>query len=800
MARFLGDGSVIKSPRTTRTYTVSSAEQWAGSDQDIRPPPYIIGVGGFGVTYRVVDDRGGAFAMKEYFPRDHARRANDGRITPRQSEGGIARRIFDEGLRRFVAEGQLLASFNHAGVNRVLDAFDANATSYQIVRLVEGREQLGDSDTGAARIERRVTLEDYLRELEQPGSGVQIDLPLIEPVVRQLLDAVEYIHTAGSRKAQEITGLTTKVLIHRDIKPSNILIDAPEELREASAAEILRDPRTRALLIDFGSARIFREGEESDVSRSIGVVTEGYAPPELSDNQLEQQGPHTDIYSLAAVIWRALLGRKPSVTALANGAKLAELATPVRNGSGPPTPRAPRAFLQAVDKALNASISVRPQSIAEWRTQLFAADKKSKDKTKPTDNTEKTAPKSRTGLVIATVLVAAGGLSLCVYVSNGAERNIMAQARAADADVDQALSTANAAVATASADAQAAEAQIDLARTAAEQGAGNYQGYKDFQTNGGVHDAFNSGSPQYGDKQADFVTSAGTITTWCHKRGSDVTPDFDYSRYTQDPPNGVYPDASIDGVGGWSCGIGHTHHPDYSGPQTPFRIVRDDYSYSGAVSGTLDSQTPSGPGTIELSSSGGLGAIASTGLFAQTSSALEVSGQAEFGSTLAIGKFRFSNLSQNAVFEISGETSVNGRHVFRGAQSHTAPDFKLAAWKGSETRTDGAEILGVWNPNGGAVLGRLTMLDGATWRGLIPGRRTRHPNDTDPIPSWGLIQDSKGEYWGQIVNGSPQGCGVRELKGQSREIGFFKNGVKQPGSAPDACKTVKYERPFDPAG
>src|ERR1043165_2998709 len=102
MARFLGVGCTFKSPMTTRTYVVSASPQWQELSQPVRPPAHIIGVGGFGATYRVVDDRGETFAMKEYFPRDHAARGTDGRITPKRSEDGFSRKIYEEGLRRFV--------------------------------------------------------------------------------------------------------------------------------------------------------------------------------------------------------------------------------------------------------------------------------------------------------------------------------------------------------------------------------------------------------------------------------------------------------------------------------------------------------------------------------------------------------------------------------------------------------------------------------------------------------------------------------------------------------------------------
>lgn len=623
MARFLGDGSVIKSPRTTRTYTVASAERWSGPEhENLRPPAYIIGVGGFGVTYRVTDERGHSFAMKEFFPRDHARRSNDGQIAPRQSEGGVSRRIFDEGLRRFVAEGQLLTSFNHPGVNRVLDAFDANGTSYQIVRLVEGREQVGDSDTGSTRVERRVTLEDYLRELEMPGSGTQIDFALIEPIVGQLLDAVEYIHTAGSRKAGEITGQTTRVLIHRDIKPSNILIDAPAELIDAPPAEIFRDPRTRALLIDFGSARIFLESEEpDDVSRSIGVVTEGYAPPELSDNQLDQQGPYTDIYSLAAVIWRALLGRKPSVTQLANGAKIEALATPLRSEDGVERPRAPAAFLRAIDQALSASISARPQTIADWRKQLFAtvatkgkAGDGSGDKgSSGTEDTPKEPTRMVLWLGLAAVALVAIGF-LWSYLSDATARNILAQAKSADADVEQALTIANAAVAEASTDAGAAAQQVDPGVAAAKQGYDNHSAYDSFMASNTIHDAGDSGSPEFGDKRANFDAGDGyNVSTWCHKKSADVTPDADYAQYATNTMVGVVPAATLDGESGWACGIPHTHHRPYPGVQNPWQYTRDTYTYWGGVASAGDAQVPSGLGQIKFSGDRNFGGIRSPG-------------------------------------------------------------------------------------------------------------------------------------------------------------------------------------------
>jgi len=81
-------------------------------------------------------------------------------------------------------------------------------------------------------------------------------------------------------------------MIHRDLKPSNILID------QAGTP----------FVSDFGLAKVL--GAEGQMTHSGTVVgTPSYMSPEQAANRVDQIGPASDVYSLGAILFEALIGR-----------------------------------------------------------------------------------------------------------------------------------------------------------------------------------------------------------------------------------------------------------------------------------------------------------------------------------------------------------------------------------------------------------------------------------------------------------------------------------------------------------
>ncbi len=120
---------------------------------------------------------------------------------------------------------------------------------------------------------------------------------LLEIVRKQPLDAV----TAARRLAKVARAIQfahDRGVLHRDLKPANILLGDGVE----------------PLVTDFGLAK--RLGTDSGVTIAGTVLgTPSYMPPEQAAGKLSELGPHSDIYSLGAVLYECVTGRPPFVAA-----------------------------------------------------------------------------------------------------------------------------------------------------------------------------------------------------------------------------------------------------------------------------------------------------------------------------------------------------------------------------------------------------------------------------------------------------------------------------------------------------
>jgi serine/threonine protein kinase len=275
----------------------------------------VLGEGGFGIVYRALDTRlRRSVALKEYMPTALAARHADLSVSARSE---WEREIFDTGLKSFVNEAQLLASFDHPSLVKVHRFWEGNGTAYMVMPLYNG-----------------ITLKRWLQE-----TGVRPDQQWLLGLLLPLIDALEQLHNAEP------------CCLHRDVAPDNVLLLEPPRV-QAAAPPV-------PLLLDFGAARRV-------IGDKTGTLTvflkPGYAPIEqYGEGPSMKQGPWTDVYALSAVLYACITGRAPVASA---DRILADTLVPaVQAGAG----RYAAQFLAAIDAGLKVRPEERPQSMQQLR-------------------------------------------------------------------------------------------------------------------------------------------------------------------------------------------------------------------------------------------------------------------------------------------------------------------------------------------------------------------------------------------------------------------------------------------------
>ncbi len=276
-----------------------------------------LGAGAFGVTYQAQDTYLGiAVALKEYFPSEYARRLPGGNVEPWTEPGS---EMYAWGLDRFIGEAQVLAQFKHPNIVRVSRYFEANGTAYIVMDYEEGQ-----------------SLSSYLPDLPVPPPEAtlrEIFLPVLE----------------GLREVHN------KRYLHGDIKPGNIYIRR----------------NGTPILLDFGSAKLDLAGPRDE---GTSLFTPGYAPPEQYDSA-QTQGPHSDIYSVGATLYRCLAGKTPASAMARLRAREAGEQDPLLAATVLAAGRVSAPLLETVDRMLCLDPSQRPPGVGDvLRALLDAGD------------------------------------------------------------------------------------------------------------------------------------------------------------------------------------------------------------------------------------------------------------------------------------------------------------------------------------------------------------------------------------------------------------------------------------------
>jgi serine/threonine protein kinase len=279
----------------------------------------VLGAGGFGVTYLAEEialsrEQPRRVAIKEFLPASIAARVSGSREVRslRKQDRDSYRQLLD----RFLREAETLARFDHPNIVPVLRYFERHGTAYIVMKYVAG-ESLG------AVLKRRQRLSEGEVRWFLPG----------------LLDGLAEVHARN--------------FLHRDVKPDNILLS----------------PDGRAMLVDFGAARL-AAAEASALTRTA-VISEGYAPYEQYDSH-GKQGPWTDLYGLGATLYRALCGAPPVKSPDRLIAKVRGQADPLVPAETLVSVPLSPAMRDTIARSLALMEGERPQSVAEFRALLGA--------------------------------------------------------------------------------------------------------------------------------------------------------------------------------------------------------------------------------------------------------------------------------------------------------------------------------------------------------------------------------------------------------------------------------------------
>ena len=232
-----------------------------------------LGQGGFGITYLAENTLlEGKVAIKEFFFKEYCERDNATCHVTIPTSGN--REIVECFKQKFIKEAKTIFRLNHPNIVRIHDVFEENDTAYYVMDYIEG-ESLGDM------VKRR----GAIPEAEALG------------YVKDAASALEYIHS--------------KNINHLDINPDNLM---------------KRKEDGRIIVIDFGVAKqyaaVISEGCTPE------CISHDYSPVELYRKNREQTfSPQSDVYALAATLFKLLTGNTPpeAIEVLGEGLPVAEL-------------------------------------------------------------------------------------------------------------------------------------------------------------------------------------------------------------------------------------------------------------------------------------------------------------------------------------------------------------------------------------------------------------------------------------------------------------------------------------------
>ena len=217
----------------------------------------VLGQGGFGITYLATQTSlQRKVAIKEFFMKEFCSR-DEATLTMQTFSVGCSK-LVEQYRMKFIKEARNLARLNHPNIISVIDVFEENGTVYYVMPYLAGG-----------------SLQDYVKT-----HGTLSEQEAMK-YVKQIASALKYMH-----EEQHIC--------HYDVKPANILLD----------------DKGNAVLIDFGISKNYDSAGQETTTTPVGM-SEGYAPIEQYQQNVEEFSPASDVYALGATLYFLLHGKRP---------------------------------------------------------------------------------------------------------------------------------------------------------------------------------------------------------------------------------------------------------------------------------------------------------------------------------------------------------------------------------------------------------------------------------------------------------------------------------------------------------
>lgn len=219
---------------------------------------YIVGrvlsYGGHTVSYLGMDaEANRKVIVKEYLPSDFSTRSEGEKEVTIYS--GDGQEQFEQGVTNFLNEANRIQQLqNPEGIARIYDCVVENETGYVISEYIEGH-----------------TLKEIL------DSGKKYSAEEARVFIKNILKGLSKVHQLN--------------IVHCDISPEAIMVTDSGDIK----------------LLDFGATRYVTTAN----SKSLSIILKrGYAPEEQYRSR-GIRGPWTDVYALAAVMYRMITGMVP---------------------------------------------------------------------------------------------------------------------------------------------------------------------------------------------------------------------------------------------------------------------------------------------------------------------------------------------------------------------------------------------------------------------------------------------------------------------------------------------------------